>query len=115
MLGLALARFKVLPGTTAIWGAAPGGSLPMILMAEAYGADRVARIKRLEVKIHLCHDSRAKDANIRQAILDRFGGKEKAIGRMATPGPLMGVSGDLWAALAVAITFWDAGTEKPLG
>jgi len=75
--------------------------------AEAYGMDRVGRMKRLEVKIHLCHDSRAKDGNIRQAILDRFGGKEKAIGKKATPGPLYGVSGDLWAALAVALTWHD--------
>lgn len=75
--------------------------------AEAYGMDRVHRVKRLEVKTHLCHDSRAKDANIRQAIIDRFGGKDKAIGKKATPGPLFGVSGDLWAALAVAITWYD--------
>lgn len=75
--------------------------------AEAYGMDAVHRIKRLEVKLHLCHDSRAKDGNIRQAILDRFGGKEKAIGRKASPGVFYGVSGDLWAALAVAITWHD--------
>jgi len=66
----------------------------------------VFRLKRLEVKMHLCHDSKAKDANIRQAILDRFGGKS-AIGKKASPGPLYGVSGDEWAALAVALTFWD--------
>lgn len=75
--------------------------------AEAYGMDHVHRMKRLEVKMHLCHDSRAKDQNIRQALIDRFGGKDKAIGKKATPGPLYGVSGDLWAALAVAVTFWD--------
>ncbi len=75
--------------------------------AEAYGMDRVHRMKRLEVKLHLCHDSRAKDQNIRQAIIDRFGGKEKAIGKKAAPGPLFGVSGDQWAALAVALTWHD--------
>jgi hypothetical protein len=75
--------------------------------AEAYGAARVHRVPRLQVKMHLCHDSRAKDGNIRQALLDRFGGKEKAIGKKASRGPLYGVSGDIWAALALAITFWD--------
>src|ERR1041385_2706317 len=30
---------------------------------EAYGADRVSQIPRLQVKLHLCHDSRAKDGN----------------------------------------------------
>lgn len=67
----------------------------------------VRRIGRLEVKMHLCHDSRAKDANIRQALIDRFGGKERAIGKKNSPGPLYGISGDCWAALAVAITFHD--------
>lgn len=62
-------------------------------------------LERMKVKLHLCHDSRAKDANIRQALIDRFGGKEKAIGRKKSPGTLYGISGDEWAALAVAITF----------
>lgn len=46
----------------------------------------MSRIPRLKVKVHLCHDSRAKDANIRQAILDRFGGKAVAIGSKRQPG-----------------------------
>lgn len=62
------------------------------------------RIKRMEVKMSLCHDSRAKDPNIRQAIIDVFGGKDFAIGRKKTPGPLFGVAGDCWSALAVALT-----------
>lgn len=66
------------------------------------------RVKRHEVKTALCRNSRAKDANIRQALIDRFGpSKEKAIGRRATPGPLYGISGDEWSALAVAVTWWD--------
>jgi uncharacterized protein len=39
MLGWLLARWGVLPGTTAIWGTSPGASTAMILMSEAYGAD----------------------------------------------------------------------------
>ncbi len=38
-LGWLLARWRVLPGTTAIWGASPGAATAMVLMAEAYGAD----------------------------------------------------------------------------
>lgn len=38
-LGILLTRLKVLPGTTAIWGSAPGASTAMILMADAFGAD----------------------------------------------------------------------------
>jgi len=38
-LGGLLARWKVLPGTTAVWGSAPGAATVMVLMGEAYGAD----------------------------------------------------------------------------
>jgi hypothetical protein len=75
--------------------------------AEAFGAEYVHRVPRLTVKMHLCHNSRAKDGNIRQALLDRFGGKDKALGKKASPGPLYGVSGDVWAALALAVAWSD--------
>jgi uncharacterized protein len=39
LLGWLAARFKVLPGTTVIWGLSPGAAATMIVMAEAYGAD----------------------------------------------------------------------------
>ena len=39
LLGWALSVMRVLPGTTAIWGTAPGGASAMVVMAEAYGAD----------------------------------------------------------------------------
>jgi membrane AbrB-like protein len=38
-LGGLLARLKVLPGTTAVWGSAPGAATAMVLMAEAFGGD----------------------------------------------------------------------------
>ncbi|MDB5530074.1 MAG: rane protein AbrB duplication [Devosia sp.] len=38
-IGLVLTRLRVLPGTTAIWGASPGAATAMIIMAEAHGAD----------------------------------------------------------------------------
>lgn len=65
------------------------------------------RVKRHEVKMHLCGNMRAKDPNIRQALIDRYGGKDAAIGKKATPGPLYGVSADVWSALAVAVTWAD--------
>ncbi len=71
--------------------------------AEAYGAERVHRIPRMQVKMHLCHSSRAKDGNIRQALIDRFGKP----GTKSAPGVLYGIKNDLWAALALAVTWWD--------
>ncbi len=39
VVGWALAKGGVLPGTTAAWGSSPGGAAAMVLMAEQYGAD----------------------------------------------------------------------------
>jgi len=38
-LGWLLARWRLLPGTTAVWGSFPGAATAMVLMAESYGAD----------------------------------------------------------------------------
>jgi membrane AbrB-like protein len=38
-LGWLLMRRQVFPGTTAVWGLAPGAASAMVVMAEAYGAD----------------------------------------------------------------------------
>lgn len=64
-------------------------------------------VYRREIKSHFCNSAKAKDANIRQAILDRFGGKDSAIGKKATPGPLYGIKSHLWAALAIALYVED--------
>jgi membrane AbrB-like protein len=37
--GWALCRWKVLPGSAAIWGSSPGAASAMVLMAEEFGAD----------------------------------------------------------------------------
>lgn len=63
----------------------------------------VIRIPRGEVKLHLCQSARAKDANIRQALLDRLG----PVGTKKNPGALYGVKSHIWSALAVAVTAWD--------
>ena len=39
LIGLLLTRWRVLPGTTAVWGSCPGAASAMTLMAEAFGAD----------------------------------------------------------------------------
>lgn len=61
------------------------------------------RITRGQVKMHLCHSMKAKDANIRQALIDRYGGPQC----IKKGGALYGVSGDVWAALAVGVTWMD--------
>lgn len=65
-------------------------------------------VYRRDVKMHLCGNNAAKDANVRQALIDRFGpGKELAVGTKKQPGPLYGVTADVWSALAIATTWMD--------
>jgi hypothetical protein len=77
----------------------------------------VEYVYRKDVKLHVCGTPRAKDANIRQALLDRFertgGGKTPQIGTKAKPGPLYGISSHVWSALAVAVTYSD--TKRGIG
>lgn len=71
------------------------------------------RVYRKDVKLHLCGSMRAKDANIRQALIDKYGGKDAAIGCKAKPGPLWGIKADLWSALAIGITWLETkGAEQ---
>lgn len=93
-------------------------------------------VDRKNVKLTLCGHPQAKDANIRQAIIDRYGGEAVAVGGKkcqvckgvglrgrgkkrgtcpecagngyeTPPGPLHGVSGHAWSALAVALTYLE--------
>jgi hypothetical protein len=70
---------------------------------EIFGPQRCERITRGAVKMHLCHSMRAKDANVRSALMDLFGGPQS----IKKGGALHGVSGDMWAALGLAVTCWD--------
>ncbi len=62
-------------------------------------------LPRKDVNLELCGSLRAKDAHIRQALIDRYGGKAAAIGTKKAPGPLYGLKSHCWAALAVAETY----------
>tara|TARA_R100000808_G_C2128071_1_gene137890 strand:+ start:639 stop:1277 length:639 start_codon:yes stop_codon:yes gene_type:complete len=91
-------------------------------------------IKRSEVKNFLCKSNRASDKNVRQALIDYYGGNEKAIGGkkcvdckgkgyttrqrikcvecegsgyFTEKGVLHGISGHVWSALGVAVTHYN--------
>jgi hypothetical protein len=61
-------------------------------------------IYRKDVKSRLCGTTKAKDANVRQALIDKLG----PVGTKGSPGPLYGVKSHAWAALAVAVTAEEA-------
>lgn len=71
------------------------------------GTKGMQRIYRREEKLYLCGCLSAKDKNIRQALIDRYG----VVGTKANPG-FFYVNGvkfakDMWAAMAVAVTYFD--------
>ena len=69
---------------------------------------------RAKVKATLLGTASASDADVRAALIDRFGpGREKAIGRKASPGPLYGIRSHSWAALAIAVAFADVREVSP--
>ena len=83
-------------------------------------------LPRKQVVMALCGSAKAKDSNVRQALIDRYGGQEKAIGRKPKNkreevagichGPLHEYRDDMWAALAVACVWqdqWRAGLIEP--
>ena len=79
------------------------------------GAGRnVDLVYRRDVKRHLCGtDFKITDAVIRQRLYDIYGpGRSKAVGKKAAPGPLYGLKADMYAALAVAITYRDTSGEE---
>lgn len=53
---------------------------------------------RLNIKVHHCKTARAKDANVTQALKDKYGDK----GTRANRGPFFGVSSHVWSAVAIA-------------
>lgn len=62
-------------------------------------------IPRKEVKLHLCHSSRAKDSNIIQALKDRF--EPDLLPKQRPKGILKKLVKDQWQAFALAVYYWD--------
>lgn len=60
-------------------------------------------VPRKKVAMHLCHSMRAKDPNIRQALIDRFGPP----GTKKQQGITYGLRKDLWSAFAIAVYAFD--------
>ena len=55
-------------------------------------------VYRKDVKLHHCGNMRAKDANVRMALIDKYGKP----GTKKKPGVTYGLKKDLWSAFAIA-------------
>lgn len=74
---------------------------------------RAVVIPRPDVKQRMCDCRTAKDADVRDAIIHRYAATAKeAKGTKKQPGPLYGIQGHRWAALAVALVAAEAAEEE---
>lgn len=72
---------------------------------EAPAPGRCYLVTRRQVKLHLCGTMQSKDPQIRAALMESYGGAERAKGTKKQPGPLHGITGHMWQALAVGLTW----------
>lgn len=75
-------------------------------------AAQVELVTRPKVKLHHCHSSKATDANVKQAMKDRFapGVRNHGKGVDAAPGFFYGFSTDVWEAFQLAVYLIDMKT-----
>jgi len=66
-------------------------------------------IYRKDEKLNICGTLKAKDTNIKQALVDRYapGEKNDGKGTKKKPGFFYGFKADIWQAFAVAVTYFD--------
>ena len=76
---------------------------------ELAATTEVDLVYRRNVKLHHCGSTKAKDANITQALIDRFasGQPNRGKGTKTAPGWFYGFKADIWQAYALAVLAAD--------
>ena len=84
--------------------------------AAIYSGGGNAILYRKDVKMNLCGQTRAKDSNITQALVDRFSYPQHAAkggkGTKKDPGFFFGFKSDIWQAYALGVTWIDMWNVK---
>ena len=103
-LGALLARWKVLPGTTAVWGSSPGAATVMVLMSEGFGGDPrlVAYMQFLRVMM----------VAIAASIVARLWGVPGGTIRAGIDWFPYVAAGPLWETMALAVIGAIAGAKS---
>lgn len=76
---------------------------------EQFKEYKVSFVYRREEKIHLCGSMKAKDSNIKQALINRYAKHDFKTGKgvKKDPDTFYGVTKDVWQAIAVGVTFYE--------
>src|SRR6202167_1447034 len=103
-LGALLARWKVLPGTTAVWGSTPGAATVMVLMSEGFGGDPrlVAYMQFLRVML----------VAIVASVVARLWVAPGGLARAAIDWFPAVAAGPLWETMALAVFGAIAGAKS---
>lgn len=75
---------------------------------------KISFVYRKEEKIHLCGSMKAKDSNIKQALVNRYAKHDFKSGKgtKKEPDTFYGVSKDVWQAIAVGVTHFEKECEN---
>lgn len=79
--------------------------------------DFINYIYRREEKLTLCGSPKAKDANIKQALVNRYAKHDFKSGKgtKKNPDTFYGVAKDAWQAIAVGVTYYEKTTIEDMG